>query len=248
MWLRKADRKVRQQVPEKLSYGRYYEHDGALRAYANRAMILAFISAPTAFLAVAMAIYVRMQPATVIRVDASGEAAVLGQKATSIKLFASTAQPANAAPDELEKKGFIRLFLDRYLNFSPETVNRNWADALNMETSNLRRASLAAMEKDNVVGRIQEEHITAVFHLRSVEPAKDDPLAFTAYGVKEVHRVRDHQETTEKMVGEYRIRLIGERRTEENPNGLLIAEYGERLIEAERHDATVQNSSFLAPK
>jgi hypothetical protein len=248
MWLRKADREVKEQAPEKLSYGRYYEHDGALRAYANRAMLLAFISAPTALLAVAMAIYVRMQPPTVIRVNANGEAAVLEQKPTPTKLTVSTMQPANAAPDELEKKGFIRLFFDRYLNFSPETVNRNWADALNMETSNLRRASLAAMEKDNVVGRIQDEQITSVFHLRSIELTKDDPLAFTVYGVKEVHRVRDHQEATEKMVGEYRIRLIGERRTEENPNGLLIAEYGERLIEGERHDATVQNSSFVAPK
>jgi hypothetical protein len=248
MWLKNADREVKEQAPEKLSYGRYYEHDGALRAYANRAMVLAFISAPTALLAVAMAIYVRMQPATVIRVNASGEAAVLGRRPASMKLNASTAQAASTTPDELEKKGFIRLFLERYVSFSPETVNGNWADALNMETSNLRRASLAAMEKDNVVGRIQDEQITSVFHLRSIESAKDDPLAFTAYGVKEVHRVRDHQETTDKMVGEYRIRLIGERRTEENPNGLLIAEYGERLIEGERHDATVQNSSFVAPK
>jgi hypothetical protein len=248
MWLKKADRELKEQGPEKLSYGRYYEHDGALRAYANRAMLLAFISAPTALLAVALAIYVRLQPPTVIRVDSNGDAAVLGQKLIPAKQASSTAQPANAMPDELEKKGFIRLFLDRYLNFSPETVNGNWADALNMETANLRRASLAMMEKDNVVGRIEDEQITSVFHLRSIEPVKDDPLAFTAYGVKEVHSVRDHQETTEKMVGEYRMRLIGERRSEANPNGLLIAEYGERLIEGERRDATVQNSSFVTPK
>jgi hypothetical protein len=142
----------------------------------------------------------------------------------------------------------VRLFLDRYLDFSPDTVNRSWADALNMMTANLRHASLNAMEKDNTVGRIQEEQITSVFHLRSIEPVKDDPLSFIAFGVKEVHHVRDHQEATDKLVGEYHIRLIGERRSEQNPSGLLIAEYGERLIEGERRDAMLQDSALNQPK
>ena len=30
-------------APEKLRYTRYYEHDGMLRAYANRAMVLAMV-------------------------------------------------------------------------------------------------------------------------------------------------------------------------------------------------------------
>jgi len=55
--------------PEKLHYSRYYEHDGALRAYANRAMILAFLCVPTTLLAVGFAVYVRLQPPTVVRVD-----------------------------------------------------------------------------------------------------------------------------------------------------------------------------------
>lgn len=38
-------------IPEKLRYSRYYEHDGALRAYANRAMVLAFLCVPTTLLA-----------------------------------------------------------------------------------------------------------------------------------------------------------------------------------------------------
>jgi hypothetical protein len=248
MWLKKADREQKERAPEKVSYGRYYEHDGALRAYANRAMFLAFICAPTALLAIAMAIYVRVQPPTVIRVGESGEASVLGERTAPRKQTVSIAQGSNSAPDELERKGFVRLFLDRYLNFSPETVNRNWADALNMMTANLRRSSLGAMEKDNVVGRVQDEQITSVFHVRSIEPAKDDPLSLLAYGVKEVHHVRDHHETTDKMVGEYRIRLIGERRTEENPSGLLIAEYGEQLIEGERRDAMLQDSALTTPK
>jgi hypothetical protein len=243
MWLKKTDPKEKERAPEQLRYSRYYEHDGTLRAYANRAMLLAFLCVPTALLAVAMAAYVRLQPPTVIRVDSDGTAAAVdGKPVTKSPMLVS--QGANAEPSEFERTAFVRLFLQRYLNFSPDSVNRNWADGLNMMTVNLRRATLNAIEKDNVVGKIQDEQITAVFHLRSLEPAKDDPLSFTAFGVKEVHHVRDHQETSDKLVGEFHIRLITERRSEANPSGLLIAEYGERLIEGERRDAIAQDTAF----
>jgi hypothetical protein len=243
MWLKKTDPKEKVLAPEKLRYSRYYEHDGALRAYANRAMLLAFICVPTALLAVAMAAYVRLQPPTVIRVDASGTAVAVDSKPPA-KSPLVVSQGASAEPSDFEKTAFVRLFLQRYLNFSPDSVNRNWADGLNMMTSNLRRATLSAIEKDNVVGKIQDDQITSVFHLRSLDPAKDDPLSFTVFGVKEVHHVRDHQETSDKLVGEFHIRLITERRSEANPSGLLIAEYGERLIEGERRDAIAQDASF----
>jgi len=243
MWLKKADPKESEKAPEKLRYSRYYEHDGALRAYANRALLLSFLCVPTTLLAVALAAYVRLQPPTVIRVDSTGMA-VAGDGKPAAKLPLVVSQGASAEPNDFEKAAFVRLFLQRYLNFSPDSVNRNWADGLNMMTSNLRRATLSAIEKDNVVGKIQDDQITAVFHLRSLEPAKDDPLSFTAFGVKEVHHVRDHQETSSKLVGEFHIRLITERRSEANPSGLLIAEYGERLIEGERRDAMAQDTSF----
>ncbi|HEU4416372.1 MAG TPA: hypothetical protein VFT65_16405 [Candidatus Angelobacter sp.] len=243
MWLKKADLKKKEEGPEKLRYSRYYEHDGALRAYANRAMLLAFICVPATLLAVAMAVYVRLQPPTIIRVDSGGYATVLGGRPEVAKPVL-VSQGVNAEPNDFEKKAYVRLFLDRYLSFSPDSVNRNWAEGLNMMTANLRRATMATIEKNNVVGMIQDEQITSVFHLRSLEPANDDALTFTAFGAKEVHRVRDHQETTDKLVGEFHVRLITERRSEANPSGLLIAEYGERLIEGERRDAIARDTSL----
>ena len=47
----------------------------------------------------------------------------------------------------------MRLFLERYLNFSSDSVNRNWADGLNMMTANLRRATLNAIEKGQHGGK-----------------------------------------------------------------------------------------------
>ena len=63
--------------PEKLKYSKYYEHDGALRAYANRAMVLAGSMTLLAFLSLGFAVYVRMQPPTIIRVSADGESSVI---------------------------------------------------------------------------------------------------------------------------------------------------------------------------
>ena len=59
---------------EKLAYTRYYEHDGLLRAYANRAMFLAILFGVIALASLGFAIFVRVQPPTVVRVDPDGVA------------------------------------------------------------------------------------------------------------------------------------------------------------------------------
>jgi hypothetical protein len=235
-------------TPRPVRHARYYEHDGALRAYANRAMVLAFVSLPTTLIAVAMAAYVRLQPPLVFRVDGSGAAQSVGRNAMPAVSPTALSQTGNPEAGEFEKKAYVRLFLDRYLNFSPATVNQTWAESLNMMTVNLRRSALSSMEKNNLVGNIVDEQITSVFHLRSLEPAKDDGLGFTAFGIKEVHRVRDHQESSDKLVGEFRLRLITERRSEQNPSGLLVAEYAERLIEAEKRDAVAASASLTGAR
>ena len=48
--------------PERLHYTKYYEHDGALRAYANRAMVLA-VSDVTARLPISGVCYIRAHAA-----------------------------------------------------------------------------------------------------------------------------------------------------------------------------------------
>src|SRR5690348_17033452 len=112
MWI-KRNKEPEGELPEQLRYSRYYEHDGALRAYANRAMLLALLTIPTTLLAVGFAVYVRLQPPTVIRVDENGQAAVLGQSKPAI----SVTQGVPAEPTDFEKKAFVRQFLERYLDF-----------------------------------------------------------------------------------------------------------------------------------
>jgi type IV secretory pathway TrbF-like protein len=59
---------------------KYYEHDGMLRAYANRAMYLAMLFGVIALGSMGFAIYLRIQPPTVIRVDQDGNATVVGAR------------------------------------------------------------------------------------------------------------------------------------------------------------------------
>jgi hypothetical protein len=205
MWLKK--RKEAAEMPEKVRYSRYYEHDGALRAYANRAMVLAFLCVPATMLALGFAVYVRLQPPTVIRIADDGQAVVVGRTSPAV----SVSHLQGSEPTEFEKRAFVRSFLDHYLDFSPSSVSRNWADSLNMMTANLRRTAYAGMQKDDLIGRVQEDQTTAEFQLRSLEASKDDPLTYAAFGVKQIHHVHDHSETIDKMVCEFHVRLLEKR-------------------------------------
>ncbi|HEY1575802.1 MAG TPA: hypothetical protein VGF82_01845 [Terracidiphilus sp.] len=240
MWLKKSKDKDDTGAPEKVRYSRYYEHDGALRAYANRAMVLAFLCAPATVLALGFAVYVRLQPPTVIRVDENGIAFVVGQAKPGL----SVTQSAGSEPTEFERRAFVRLFLERYLNFAASNVSRNWAESLNMMTANLRRTAYAGMQKENMIGKIQDDQANSEFQLRSLEAGKDDPLTFAAFGVKEIHHVHEHNETVDKVVSEFHVRLVVEKRSEQNPSGLLIGEFWERAIEGEKRDWVLQQAGL----
>src|SRR5215471_2627465 len=114
--------KESKESPEFTRLTRYYEHDGMLRAYANRAMFLAILFAVIAFSSLGFAIYVRIQPPTVIRVDKDGNAMVVGggarQDRTAQMAMVLSAQAAGTdaitsegvAPTDLEGKAVVRRF------------------------------------------------------------------------------------------------------------------------------------------
>src|SRR5262249_19783296 len=110
----------RTDLPERLQYTKYYEHDGMLRAYANRAVVLAMAFAIIATASLGLAIYVRIQPPTVVRVDAEGGATTIGAADDGLKTAigaASVQASADPAPTELEAKAIVRRFLEQYLGY-----------------------------------------------------------------------------------------------------------------------------------
>lgn len=235
------------QPPEIARYTRYYEHDGMLRAYANRAMALAMIFGVIALVALGFAVYVRLQPPTVIRVDKDGNAAIVGAAAHSLtgpRFMLSEEVASEAAPTDLEGKAEVRRFLQQYLSYTPDSVDRSLADSLNMMTNNLRVYSLNKLRDDDTVGKVKDDHIIADFEIRSIEHVKGTPWSYVAFGVKEVHRVHNGTEVTDRIVGRYDVRLVEVRRSETNPSGLLVAEYSERQMVGDRDTGLLQQSAI----
>jgi len=209
---------------------KYYEADGALRANANRAWLLAFLTIPLALMAIGFAIFVRLQPPTVIRIGPNGEATVVGSPAKG------SGSDAASGNDEFLDQAFVKRFLSSYLNYSPTNVDDRWASSLNMMTRNLRAYTIKAMSDDNTRGKIDDGQVESVFHLRQIETVSGEPLTYLVYGVKDVHHLSNGTEFTDHFVNEYRVRLIADRRSDVNPDGLWIAEYRERPIDGERRD------------
>ena len=214
-----------------LARPKYYEMDGALRANANRAWLLAFLTIPIALLAIGFAVFVRMQPPTVIRIAPNGDASVLGRPARG-----SVSDLTTGGTDQFLDEAFVKRFLSSYLNYSPTNVDDHWAASLNLMTRNLRAYTLKAMQDDDTRGKIDAGQIQSVFHLRELDPVTGEPLTFLAYGVKDVHHLTNGTETTDHFVNEYRVRLIADKRSDVNPDGLWIAEYRELPIDGERRD------------
>lgn len=221
---------------------KFYEMDGALRAYSNRSIVLAAIMGMVALIAVVGFFFVRLEPPTVIRINSDGQASVLTPyhpaRARMLPMFFSVSS-AGAAPDEYEKQAFVKDFLVRYLNYDPHTLPQNWADAMNRMTVNLRRAALTTMEKNDTVGKLDDERASSTFKLSHIEESKSEPLTYTAFGVRTVRSLNNEHEQTDQLVEEYHIRLVNIDRSIDNPSGLLIGDYWSKQIEGEERDAVL---------
>jgi hypothetical protein len=248
------------EIPEMARFTRYYEHDGMLRAYANRTMFLALLFGVIALGALGFAIYVRIQPPTVIRINEQGEATVLGggisrDRATSqlaMVLSPQASRPgsdgggvtSNATQTDIEGKAVVRRFLEHYLAYTPDSAARNFAEALNMMTVNLRTYTMGKLREEDTIGKIRANHIIADFRIRWIEPIKASSWSYTVFGVKEVHRLNNGSEVTDRIVARYDVRLVEEERSEFNPSGLLVAEYSERQMVGDREAGLFQGSAL----
>jgi hypothetical protein len=238
-------------LPEKTGYTKYFEHDGALRAYANRMMWFGISAVMISFVLALLVFYVRVQPPTVIRIAANGEASVVSGATTTPRtpLGFMAALAAASAPGEqpadIEGRAVVRRFLENYLTYTPTTMEKNWADALNLMTHNLRTLTLDQLRDQDIVSKVHDDEITSTFKLRSLEPVKGQPWTYIAFGVKEVHRVHNKAEFTDRLVARYNVRLLQTERSERVPSGLLVAEYGETQMVGEKDSGLEQSSALM---
>ncbi len=113
-----------------------------------------------------------------------------------------------------------------------------------MMTTNLRSFTMNKLRDDDTLGKIQQDHIISDLRIRSIERAKSGPWDYVVFAVKEIHKVRDGAEATDRIVGQYNIRLVEEQRSELNPSGLLVAEYSEKQMVGERDNGLEQKSEL----
>lgn len=216
---------------------KFYEADGALRAFSNRAIVFAVLAAIVALVALVGFVVVRLQPPTVIKVLPSGEAVVVspnGSLRSTVTPGALQNVVAAEAPTPFEKEAYVRTFLDRYLNYDQHSLPKNWADALNMMTGNLRHTAVMEMQANDSVGKLQDEQARSESKLSTIEVSKQDPLVYTAFGVRTLHHMSSNRtETVDEVVEAYKVRLAVSERTAKNPTGLFIAEYSATQIHGE---------------
>ena len=89
-----------------------------------------------------------------------------------------------AAPTDLEGRAVVRQFLEDYLAYTPDSVDRNMAAALNMMTTNLKAYTLNQLRDKDTIGKIKDDHIISEFEIRSMDPVKGLPWTYTVFGVK----------------------------------------------------------------
>ena len=245
-------RRQRSALPEKQQLTKYYEMDGALRAYANRMAVLGMTCGVLATVALSLFAYVRLQPPVVIRVDSAGEATVVGGDTVKVgatglmNVMKVSASGRDNSPDEVEGRAIVRKFLATYLTYTPANVERQYAEALNMMTLNFRQLTMNKFREEDVLGKVKTDAITSSIKIRSIEPAQGMPWAFQVFAAKEVHRLNQQRiEYTEKMVCRYQVRLVFVGRSALNPTGLYVGEFWEQQMVGEKDIDLNQKSGLL---
>lgn len=237
-------------APEQMDLSRSYVRDGIMRAYANRFGVLAMLCGLVALVSLGFAIYVRMQPATIIRISPQGEAAVIsGRPLFHPKAHAVLANMATSPePMDYEKERIIRDFFDNYLNYDYRNIGERWSNAVNLMADPLKISAVNVIKKEDRLGRARENQERSTFQIREIEASKQDPLAYTVYGVRSVYRMDGAKETAEQMVNRYEIRLAMPDRSAQNPRGLLIGDYREIQLQGETKEPSfTANTGWIAP-
>lgn len=244
-------RKTRAELPERAQLAKYYEMDGALRAYANRMAVLGILCGSVAVVSLGLFAYVRLQPPVVIRVDGAGEASVVAGQSLQVQngllrsITASAATDNGSGPSDVEGRAVVRRFLTTYLTYTPANVERQYAEALNLMTSNFRTFTMNRFREDDTLGKIKAEAITSSLKIRSIEPVQGLPWVYQVFAAKEIHRLNNQRiENTEKMVCRYQVRLVFSGRSQTHPTGLLVGEFWEQQMVGER-DIDLEQRSLL---
>lgn len=213
----------------------FWEADGALRAYANRAIIAVVALSLAVIVLTFDVIFTHAKAPMVIRVGPDGAATVLSADGSNRHDEAVARQEIAAmAPDSMEVQHFVIDFVTAYMQYDQNSVDDNWARAVSMMTSNLKAQVLKKMTDDNSVGKVEDSHERSVVTISSLQPDQKDPMLWHVYAQRNVTRVsnQDRKEDASTLAEAYTIRLVEGPRSVSDPSGLMIAEFHAQQISA----------------
>ncbi len=213
----------------------YYEKDGALRAYANRVVILAGVLALVVVVLAAIVLLTRSKPPIIIRVGPDGQATVIsgeGGAGVDKKQFANVKD--SEVPNDIEKKNFVITFVNMYWGYDEHTLPDHWSKALNMMTHNLSGDVYSKMTAEDTVGNLQSEHDKSDVTITNIEADQSDPLVFHVLATCINMNSKDGKYyTAAKKAESYTIRLVETDRSITDPSGLLISGFKRDEISSE---------------
>lgn len=212
----------------------YYEKDGALRAYANRVVILAGILVVAVVVLAAIVLVTRSKPPIIIRIGPDGQASVISPEGGKVNKNLITNVRVSEAPTEIEKKNYVISFVNMYWGYDEHTLPDHWSKALNMMTRNLENDVYGKMTAEDTVGTLQNFHAKSDVTITSIENDQADPLVFHVLATRIDMNSKDGKYySAEKKAESYTIRLVETDRSIADPDGLLVSGFKRDEISSE---------------
>ncbi len=205
----------------------YWEKDGALRAYANRSLILAGVLTVAVVVLGAIVLVTRAKPPVVIRVGPDGAASVIspeGARVNTARYPGLQTSQQSAEPSEMEKKNLVISFVNSYYGYDDHTISEHWAAALNMMSNQLKKDVYGKMSADGTVGKIEASKERSVVTISSVDADEKDPLTYHVLATRIDTSVSQGKSFSGTKTAEsYTVNLAKtENRTIQNPSQLMV--------------------------
>jgi VirB8 protein len=218
----------------------YYEKDGALRAHANRVAILCAILVLAVVVLAAIVLVTRSKPPVIIRVGPDGAATVISPDGAGVNRKTIEDVRASQAPTELEKRTFIKNFVNTYWGYDEGTIADHWSKALNMMTTQLEKEVYGKMRTEGTVGVLQAEHHQSKVTITSLDVDQVDPFVYHVFATRiDIVSNEPKSYVGTKSAESYTIHLVGADRSI-SPSGLLISGFKKDLITAEPYTVPQQ--------
>jgi hypothetical protein len=213
-------------------WGELEENNRFLRRFAVAAAAWAFVALAAASYALLVALY---RPLA-FHVDPEGQASFVGRLREQL------------APTTAEVRYVAKHFLGRYLAFNSLTVESDLAEAWNLMTSELRaeqEGTLAQYKKEHgeeFVAVIKKQGIQTVldFDPKRIEATSHNDKAFTVHlrGTARtwpLNRAGNDAAFSQRELEAF-VTLVRCARTEQTPNGLLVAKVSSRFYVDDTHE------------